>query len=292
MQNLIEFLPNPIIEFYTPQVIEFLPTTAIQFLPIPFIQFVPEEFRYININNHIIYGYSISNYGIIYSNKTNMIMKQHVDKYGYNRISLNIGGRKHSLLISRLVLQTFKPISNPELYQANHKNGIKSINGLWNLEWTTPKENTHHAIRTGLMPNNLGENNYGTNFTDKDVHKICNYMEQGFGYNKICNIMNIGEKDRKKFKGLLYNISGMDTWKHISNQYQIKNRKQDNQILTEKEVHQICKLLKQNMKYIEIIKSLGLDYDSLNKKRKGNFYTCIAKIKNKVRFKHISDLYF
>lgn len=266
--------------------------SLIEFIQTPIIEFFPEEFRYININNYIIYDYLVSNYGRIYSNKTNMIMKQFTDRDGYNRISLWIEGKRPSLIVSRLVLQTFKPILNPELYQVNHKNGIKSINELWNLEWTTPKENTHHAIRTGLMGDRFGENNTNSNFTDKEVHGICRYMEQGFGYNEICNIMCIEEKDYKNFKKLLYHISSDNAWKHISSQYQIENRKPERQIFTNKQVHQICKLLKQNIKSSDIVKNLGIDYDSLNQKEKKNFRDYISKIKTKVKFTNISDIYF
>lgn len=44
-------------------------------------------------------------------------------------------------------------ISNPnDLPQVNHKNGIKKDFGLKNLEWMTQKENSQHAVDTGLQP--------------------------------------------------------------------------------------------------------------------------------------------
>jgi hypothetical protein len=40
----------------------------------------------------------------------------------------------------------------PKGYEINHKDGKKSNNRLNNLEWVTPKENYHHAVKLGLMP--------------------------------------------------------------------------------------------------------------------------------------------
>jgi len=50
----------------------------------------------------------------------------------------------------------------------NHKDGDRTNNDVSNIEWMTPKENTHHAIETGLR-NNKGINHYLSKLTEKDV---------------------------------------------------------------------------------------------------------------------------
>ena len=62
--------------------------------------------------------------------------------------------------------------------------GNRVNNSLENLEWVTYKENSQHAVRTGLM-NMSGENNPQSRLTDKEVleirdlykHKIYNQRE-------------------------------------------------------------------------------------------------------------------
>lgn len=76
------------------------------------------------------------------------ILKQ---KYhnGYAYVNLNKNKELKVLPIHRLVAEHFIP--NPDnLPVVNHKDGVKSNNYYWNLEWTTSLGNNLHAINNGL----------------------------------------------------------------------------------------------------------------------------------------------
>ena len=68
---------------------------------------------------------------------------------GYLRLTVSVDGRVGDQYVHRIVAETYIP--NPEgKPQVNHINGDKRDNRVENLEWCTAKENTAHAIRTGL----------------------------------------------------------------------------------------------------------------------------------------------
>ena len=52
--------------------------------------------------------------------------------------------------IHRLVAESFLP-NDDDLEYVNHKDGNKANNNINNLEWTTHKDNIHHAYHNGLM---------------------------------------------------------------------------------------------------------------------------------------------
>jgi len=322
------------------------------------IEFIQEEFRPININNlFIIDNYLISNYGNVYSKYSNRLLRPSIDKDGYLYCGLYINNHSYNFRIGRLVLMTFKPIENPENFQANHLDGNKFDNSIWNLEWVTQIENIHHAIKTGLA-NQLGENHHATKLTNDDVHIICKYLEDGYTYDEICKYMNIPLNSYRKFKDIIHNIVRGVTWTHISKDYNIIKTRQycnprysedvihnickyleigksyneicnimdihdykfkkfmydiackevyrsisDNYniitpksekdpLFTDKQLHHICNMLKDNINSPEILKSMNIDINSLDSNTKHCIINCISNIKRKKTFTHISNNYF
>lgn len=100
-------------------------------------------------------NYEINEDGVVRNKKTQNILKNYLNKYGYKKIILSNDNKKSiTLLVHRLVLITFKPIKNYENYSVDHLDCNKTNNNLNNLEWVTSKENTHRAIKNGLYSNN------------------------------------------------------------------------------------------------------------------------------------------
>ncbi len=115
--------------------------------------------------------YQISNLGRVKSlkNRKERMLKL-LHNRGYNQISLCNNKKNKIYSIHRLVLMTFKPISNSELYQCNHINGIKNDNRVENLEWCTAKENYKHAVKIGLI--NIEGNMYGRHHSEESKKKM------------------------------------------------------------------------------------------------------------------------
>lgn len=114
----------------------------------------------------------VSNYGRMRNTKNNHIYKLHKNDRGYLIVNISLGSRENTktFRVHRVVAETFIP--NPENKpQVNHITGDKTRNEVWNLEWCTEKENTAHAIKTGLVDfsKTSGTNNYLSKLTKDDI---------------------------------------------------------------------------------------------------------------------------
>jgi hypothetical protein len=95
--------------------------------------------------------YSVTDNGVVFSLKGNR--KELVGKItnaGYKEVIFSHKGKKHYLLVHRLVAQMFVENQNNSR-MVNHKDGNKLNNCASNLEWMTDVQNLKHARDNGLL---------------------------------------------------------------------------------------------------------------------------------------------
>lgn len=164
--------------------------------------------------------YSVDTNGIIYSKKGKPL-KYSLNHNGYCIVNFMVNGQRKGFGIHTLVAKQFITNNDIEKTQVNHKDGDKENNNVENLEWTTPKENTQHAIEI-LDFDKSGERNYnakevfGYDKTNNELkyHFLC-VMDAGRLFangdeekarhiqNIICGIAG-GYTDKKSYKGCIW----------------------------------------------------------------------------------------
>lgn len=161
--------------------------------------------------------YEISNKGRLKNKKTQKILSIKNSKGWYLSIRLLINGKYKTFKIHRLVAQYFVPNPN-NLPIVNHKDLNKQNNFAENLEWTTYKANTQHAIENKIYNNPVkvlvdwNKNKkcfkkYGYIYQfDKEMNFIAKYISAEEAYKKtgVCsrNILQcINHEPRRKSAG-------------------------------------------------------------------------------------------
>lgn len=99
--------------------------------------------------------FAVSEEGQVFSLRMNKLCTISKQKTGYRTVAINDGGKTKTFYVHRLVALAFIPVpedvmlqtSNPEV---NHLDGNKDNNAKSNLEWTTSKKNSEHALTIGL----------------------------------------------------------------------------------------------------------------------------------------------
>ncbi len=98
-------------------------------------------------------NYTTDKYGDVYSRRSGKVykLKQFVSNTGYKIVTIysSPDNKKKITGVHRLVAAAW--LNNPEQKpMVNHKDGVRTNNKLKNLEYVTAKENSIHAIKTGL----------------------------------------------------------------------------------------------------------------------------------------------
>ena len=102
-------------------------------------------------------NYLISNFGNVYSLKSDKYLKQHLNGRGYMFVNLYKDKKFKDYCIHRILAEHF--IDNPfNLPFVDHKDCNKTNNQLNNLRWVFPFDNSHNIIKCNRN-NKLGIRN-------------------------------------------------------------------------------------------------------------------------------------
>lgn len=99
--------------------------------------------------------YEVSDLGDVRNVRTGRVLKERLDKDGYDVVYLYGETKPQNRRVSRLVSEAFIG-EIPERHDVNHKNGVKTDDRAVNLEITTHSENLDHAYVTGLHSAQIG----------------------------------------------------------------------------------------------------------------------------------------
>lgn len=96
-----------------------------------------------------IQNYMISNYGRVWSEKSQMFLKpKKMDREGHMGFCLHDNGVPHYVYQHRIMAEAFIP--NPECYPiVRHLNDIPDDNDLCNLAWGTQRDNWDDSVENG-----------------------------------------------------------------------------------------------------------------------------------------------
>jgi len=100
-------------------------------------------------------GYYVSQSGTVYSSKSKTKelkrLTANTSDDGYCRTTFTCNGKSKIFYIHRIVAFAWLPPPLHDNYIVNHIDGNKANPSATNLEWISPSQNCHHAIKTGLI---------------------------------------------------------------------------------------------------------------------------------------------
>lgn len=179
-------------------------------------------------------SYKISNFGRVYSLLSNKILSPAISN-GYYTVQLSmIDNSRKTFYIHRLVAKAFVYNSNEEIYtEVNHINLLRSDNIVTNLEWVEKSENIVHEIQNrnhnveqvtgnkkwGNGYSTYGENNGMHKFTESQVRKMLELIENGSSYKYALEYVGLEATSNNRMN--LSHIARGHRWKHISKYYNI-----------------------------------------------------------------------
>ena len=214
-----------------------------------------KEIRYKDVKPDM---YEVSDLGRFRRKKTKVILYGNnvKNEKGYCRICLcSKSGKMKKYQMHRIVLFTFADLDDS--HEVNHKNGIKKMNALFNLEKSTRKENAEHASIKDLYSS--CERHYKSIFTNNEVEEICKRASEGESISAIIHNMKL--EGRGSVYSNIDKILSGKTWKKISKKYNLDYNMYHYKTYSHDDLLKLCYyIFSTDMKPKEIVK-LFPNYD-------------------------------
>lgn len=163
--------------------------------------------------------YEISNYGNIRNIRTGKLLSPCVSEKGYFMVCLRcVDEKSRTIKLHRIVATVFVPGKTVRKNEVNHKDGDKSHNYAWNLEWCTRKYNIRHGYDNNLIPIMRGKLNGQTIYDETTVRIVCEALItfKGSIIDVIEYLQFLGIPADKY---LVQDIKYKKRWNHISDEY-------------------------------------------------------------------------
>lgn len=255
------------------------------------IAFYDEVWANCGVHTDLMYTYWVSNHGRIYSERLGAILNPGIEKNGYCRITLfTKDGREVRRSVHRLVMESFMWFDGCDEYEVNHKNGIKTCNELWNLEWVTAAENNRHALLNGLHKH--GEDSMLAKYSNETVLKIADLLMQEYSYRDI-SMMVFGEYN-DIYQHLISNIANKHCWNYVLIDYDFPTYRTHKQKLSDQKLDEIYKYHLENpdVDITNLARLFVNNYDNLDRNQKVTYRLAIKNLIEHKAFDHVYSKYY
>ena len=200
----------------------------------------------------------VSSLGRVFNITKNKFAKIFKNDSGYLYCQSYYNGKRTSLLINKLVAETFLGfpfnIKNPE---ADHINRDKLDNNIANLRWLSREEN----LARRELSDQSGQNNSNSKYSKNLIIKIAKLLESGqYTVSEISKIVSVPYST-------VNDIKRKERWKEILNDFDFSNvpkQKPVKRKYTEKDILSVANLIIENqLSLTEISLKTGVSYDTV-----------------------------